>query len=533
MASGGSGGTSASGGSGGTSANGGTGGSIASGGAGGSAMLGNGSTCSGNAECMSKHCVDGVCCESACAGSCEACAKTKSGGVDGVCTTVPFGTDPDSECPTATSCNGVDGCQGRHLWSARFGDASSDSARAIATDKNDNAFVTGMFGGSIDLGGGPLSCAGYNDIFVGKLSPSGKHQWSKHFGDANSQRARTVATDSNGNVVLAGSCEGSTDFGGGALVSAGKDDVCVAKLDSTGLHQWSKRYGDAASQLAYAITTDGAGNVIVAGELWGSIDFGGDLLTSKGQEDVFVAKLGPSGQHQWSKRFGEGGGQYLRSIATDGAGNVLLAGFFKGTIDFGGGLLTAVGDSSTFVAKLNPAGEHIWSNAYYNGGANGVTTDSSNNVLLAGVFMGGTDFGGGQLLSAGSIDVYVAKLSPSGQHVWSKRFGDSGKQDLEALAIDAAGNVVVAGPFEGSIDFGGGSLQSVGKNDIYVAKLNPNGSHRWSRSFGDTNQQHAYAVATDTTGNVLVTGDFDGSVDFGGGLLSSAGDDVFIAKLSW
>ena len=60
-----------------------------------------------------------------------------------------------------------------------------------------------------------------------------------------------------------------------------------------------------------------------------------------------------------------------------------------------------------------------------------------------------------------------------GKHLWSKRFGDAGTQAANAIAADASGNVIVAGRFEGTVDFGGGALTSAGLSDIFIVKFKP------------------------------------------------------------
>jgi hypothetical protein len=110
-------------------------------------------------------------------------------------------------------------------------------------------------------------------------------------------------------------------------------------------------------------------------------------------------------------------------------------------------------------------------------------------------------------------------------HVWSQAFGDTGHQHGSSVASDASGNLVTTGYFMSSTDFGGGPVTSAGEYDVFVAKHDPDGNHLWSMAFGDLNwDQWGIEIATDSAGNVIVVGAFDGSVDFGGGLHTSAGD---------
>ncbi|MBI4702468.1 MAG: hypothetical protein HY744_15220 [Deltaproteobacteria bacterium] len=75
--------------------------------------------------------------------------------------------------------------------------------------------------------------------------------------------------------------------------------------------------------------------------------------------------------------------------------------------------------------------------------------------------------------SAGDQDVYLAKLDKGGKHLWSQRFGSAWYDASIGVATGATGKIAIAGYFQGQIDFGGGTLQSAGSNDIFVAAFAP------------------------------------------------------------
>jgi hypothetical protein len=442
--------------------------------------------------------------------------------------------------PQDEDCNGVaEACTGTGLWARRYGDAVAQSASAVANHQG-GAVITGSLQGSADFGGGTLTSLGLADVYVASLDTAGAFVWARRFGDASAQSGVDVAVDSLGNTVIIGDFAGTIDFGGGALTSLGLTDVFVAKFDPAGGHLWSKRYGDAMAQNGKGIAVDGAGNVIITGSFAGTMTFGASVLTSMGllTTDVFVAKLNPSGQPIWAKQFGDAlAAQSGKAVAVDGAGNVVVTGDVAGTINFGGGALTSAGLTDVFVAAFNQNGAYSWGKLFGDATAQtagGVAVDAVGNVVITGDAAGKVNFGGGMLTSAGGSDVYLARFTSSGAHLWSKLFGGAGADHGRDVAVDPMGGIVIIGDFPGTINFGGTALTAMG-TDVFVAKLDPlAGAHLWSHRHGDAQVQSGLGVAADISG-VLVAGSFAGALDFGGGsaALTSAGTtDAFVAKLA-
>jgi hypothetical protein len=423
-----------------------------------------------------------------------------------------------------------------HDWSQSFGDGAQQEAEALSFDPSGNVIITGRFWGTVDFGGGALTAitgAGHSDIFVAKFDPSGAHLWSKRFGDQYLDWAESVAADQSGNILLTGRFQDTVDFGGGVLTSAGNNDIFVAKFDPDGNHVWSAAYGSSNNQEGWDIATDPLGNVIVSGYFKGTIDFGGGTLTEWYDWDVFLVKFNPNGLHIWSYSYGMAGSEGGYTVAVDDSANVILAGFFTEGIDFGGGLIDDMGSFDVYVAKFDSAGTHQWSKPFGDASDQrcwGVAVDDSLNVLLTGFFSGGIDFGGGTHTATG-WDGFLAKLDSDGAYRWSKNFGNAGDLFAVEVAADGLGNVYNVGYFGGSADFGGGSLTSAGGNDVFLAKYAADGSHAYSGRYGDTDDQWGQSVAATGAGIVSITGSFQDSLDVGGGPLVAAGDtDIFLAN---
>ncbi|MCG8557953.1 MAG: SBBP repeat-containing protein, partial [Proteobacteria bacterium] len=370
-------------------------------------------------------------------------------------------------------------------WSKRFGGPGPDANNDLAVDAAGNVVLTGSFEGTVDFGGGILSSEGTRDIFVAKYDPAGNHLWSKRFGGSGgSASGVAIAADLTGNILLTGKFEKSVNFGGGRLLSGGGGDVFVAKLSAGGNHLWSKAFVSARAS-GWGIAADSVGNVLASGFFFGTLDLGGGRLTAAGfGQDVFVAKFGPDGTHLWSKRFGGTGNDGIRRLAIDLADNILLTGLFHHSIDFGGGYLASAGKNDIFVVKLDPGGAHLWSRRFGSAlgdGGWGIAADSAGRVVLSGYFRGAVDFGGGALKSAGDADAFVAQFALDGTHLWSQRFGAAGADNAASIAVDGMGNILLTGYFNGVVALGGTTLASADDHDGFVAKFALDGTHLWSR----------------------------------------------------
>ncbi len=479
----------------------------------------------------------------ACASGEDACSADGKG-YDGCKQTVSPSVEDCFTDNVDEDCDGkVSGCTGTTLAGDDSGGNQDEQSFAVAADSMGNLAI-----GGITLGANGGFNPGNGTGYLARANSSGisLNGWPQAFTSGkNYVIVRGVAMDAAGQVVAVGEYQGGASFGGQQLQGNGDLNIFVAKYSATGAHMWSKGFGDGKDQRAYAVSLDANGNIYVTGEMAGSASFGGATLTTQGlSADVFVVKLDPNGGHIWSKNFGDSQNQSGWGIAVSGD-SVVVAGEMQGTASFGVGTLSSAGNRDAFVACLKGAdGSQIWAKNYGDSNdqiAYGVAVDPNGNVGLTGTFKGSITFGNNaQLGSTGGTNVFVARLASDGTPTWSLGFGDGKDQVGQAVALDGAGNVVVAGYFKGTLTFDGNTLtnaDALNNNfDVFVAKLQGStGKVGWARRFGDNQDQRAWAVTTDLGGNVIVVGTFQGFMNVGapaGTLNSLGGYDRFFLKLA-
>jgi hypothetical protein len=297
---------------------------------------------------------------------------------------------------------------GQPDWVVRYGDSAGQSISGVSTDTFGAIIVAGSVDGTVNFGGGPTLPKGKNDIAVVKLDKGGAFIWNKRFGDIGNDLARAVAIGPDSGIVVAGSFEGTVDFGAGPVTAPGSGPTEVLlKLDPNGNLVWVKLIP------TEHVSITAMGDVVLAGTMDATLDLGCGTMTTSGQKDIFVAKLGADGTCQWSKQLGGAKDQTVSSLAAGPDGSVLLTGQLFGTVDFGPGKLVGPmdGDAAAMLVKLDPTGAPVWGRVFSSMGAGAfVAAASMTDVFFAGTIADSADLGGDKLISSGAIDLVVAKF---------------------------------------------------------------------------------------------------------------------------
>jgi len=317
-------------------------------------------------------------------------------------------------------------------------------------------------------------------------------------------------------------------------------------------------FGGTSSDVAESVAIDGAGNTFVAGTFEGSIDFGnGVAITSAGDSDAFVVMFDAEGTPQWARRagtdvfndFGEAVAVDSDLFDSDPAEGVYMAGTFTGIATFDGGAnpdttITTFSDFDAFLAKYDINGDLQWVERV--GGveqdvANSVAvTPEGSDVYLIGSFTGEAEAGDTTLVGSGSSDAYLARFTPDGDLVWARSAGGTSSDSGYDVAVTIEGDAYAVGQFSSVIQFDDDvALQSVGLSDIFIVRYGDDGDVVWAERLGGSEGDFVRGVALSSQGYVeaeptivFVGGSFSDTIIAGPDVLTSAGfTDVLAAAL--
>lgn len=315
-------------------------------------------------------------------------------------------------------------------------------ANALAIDDLGNVIVTGYFTGraliadTVYYQANTTGAGTAADMFIMKYSSSGVIQWHKQIGSNTNESPTGIAANSTG-IYLVGHFNGVLDFDPSTtttanLTPAGGYDSFLLKLDANGNYVWVKKTTGTADEYGRAVTFDNSGNIVWGGNYAGTVDFdpsaGTNNITSAGNTDNFISKIGSSGNFLWTYSFGGINGDFLGALAVDSSDNIYSTGNFSGTVDFdpsaGVSSFTSNGGPDIYIEKISSTGAFVWAWAFGGqslGGTvdvgNSISLDSSNNLTLVGNIYGNADIWldpnfstGSRVTPNGGYDTFMLKI---------------------------------------------------------------------------------------------------------------------------
>lgn len=386
---------------------------------------------------------------------------------------------------------------GNRLWATYYGGTGSDQGFGVITDGAGNVFIAGSTASATVIASGGFQntygggCAFCYDAFLVKFNSSGVRIWGTYYGSAMNESANSVATDIVGNVYITGYTESTTNIstaGGFQPTIGGGTDAFLVKFDAAGNRLWATYYGGSLYDSGMCVATDGAGNAYMTGDTQSinGISSAGHQNITGGATDAFLVKFNPVGMRLWATYYGDTGNDEGRGVATDGIGNLYLAGrtTSANSIASGGFQNTMGGLRDGFLVKFNTTtGIRIW--ATYLGGSNddyalSVAVDQATNHP----YVSGDTYSKNfpvticavQQNHVGTENAFITHLYPDGSLYCSSYFGNKHEENA-AIALFGC-YLYLSGTSPGSLPVTPGAFQTAmssgGGVDAYLGQFYKN-----------------------------------------------------------
>jgi hypothetical protein len=421
------------------------------------------------------------------------------------------------------TCVGGDGASGATTgdWSLRLGGNYGDGVLGLAVGVDGTIFLTfgiGVVSGdSVDLFGTTVPASpNAEPMFLSRLSGTGAHRWSRQLVANGVAGGRGVVATADGGAALlvrlydadAGlsvsdavarfDAEGNVRWlrmtpdtqGETASLVASGDDLFVVSMGGSTTGEWERIDKlSATGETVWRLEMSPSPVALVklaatrAGELYFTfalpnyaVSVGTQIFQAAAAGDLLVGKLDVDGRLAWAKEV-TGNDVQLTGLAASADGGLLISGWSFGAIDFGGGPLGTAGTTTTFLAKLDGQG-HPAVVRNWNSGLDFLAPRElpSGQIFLAADFSGAVEVDGMQVHTGSPSDRDFLIVETSStldvERLW--HFGNGGgAQTITDLALDPTGAMLLTGNFEGHLDLGSGVLWSAGSSDVFLAKVHP------------------------------------------------------------
>jgi catechol 2,3-dioxygenase-like lactoylglutathione lyase family enzyme len=259
--------------------------------------------------------------------------------------------------------------------------------------------------------------------------------------------------------------------------------------------QWTQQLGSPGDDYAFGIAADRLGGIYMAGLTFGDLG-----SSNAGIDDAWVAKYDNSGNQLWTKQLGTSEGDRAYNMNTDSAGNIYLTGTTKGILG-----KNSAGDWDAWIAKYDNNGNQLWIQQL-----GSATTDDSRSTAIdnaGNTYLTGSTWGNLAGSNAGKWDAWIAQYDSSGNQIWAKQIGTPEEDHGYAIAVDNQGNAYLAGYTQGNL-----FAANAGNWDAWIAKYDRNGNQIWAQQLGTPSEDQAKGIATDSQGNIYLTGWTEGAM---------------------
>ncbi len=385
-------------------------------------------------------------------------------------------------------------------WAKSGGETFDDRVLGMDVDAEGNSVITGTFWqttggfniGTLNISGAPW---GYGDqCFIVKHDKNGNEIWGNFVcSNTGDDQGLDIAMDKNGNSYVVGFMTGNTLYCGGNTITATntntgfqKHSYWLAKINSAGVFQWAKCYGNLPYdnntnkylERDIAVAVDDSGGIFITGGFDNTWPFGTVNLTSKGGNDIFVMKYDTSGNFVWAQSGGSKKDDWSNGICTDKKGHVYVTGEHRDSLTYDTLIIKNYDKRDAYLLKIDGKnGKSIWGKRMGSneGGERGndVIADSMCNIYVVGDINENAKFGDNITTPTGKdLQTFVARITPEGKWLWVATGGGADSTDRgNAIARGKNNNIYTCGYFRSTASYGPTLLTSIGSSDGFFARL--------------------------------------------------------------
>lgn len=395
-----------------------------------------------------------------------------------------------------------------------FLDICSDPLGAIIT--------CGYFSGPGSFSGQAVYNIGNTDAIIARYN-NNVLDWLFTFGGPNADRAIAVCTNLNNDIIVCGTFSGAMEIENTMLNSvANSRDIFVAAFDVNGAFLWAESVGGSGQDEASAIQCDSENNIYVTGYFSGAGNFGAQFLsstvnpeTSLYSRDIFLTKLNDNGNVLWTQQGIAENDDFAFDLAINQSDEIFIVGRYSGDITFDSfhpGLSNLAG----LLVGFSSDGEELFFLRSLGGflSLNEIEFNAEGNLVLGGTYSNAMIFLNDDFETFNSdydYNVFVCEMTLNQDVLWLSDLGSSSEIVLSELNISNSNDIYIGGTFkcrfdELSLDYGPGSFNSVGFNDLYIVKYSNSGQKEWQRNMGGRRDESLAGMIVLVDDNPIICG---------------------------
>ncbi|MBC8767495.1 hypothetical protein H4O18_05780 [Arenibacter sp. BSSL-BM3] len=407
-------------------------------------------------------------------------------------------------------------------WVKSFGGSLDDTAQAIIST-NDGGFAILGFSNSID---GDINDKALedNDYWMLKLDQEGILQWSRTYGGSLDDIGKNIVQTSDGGYALIGYSQSSD---GDASNNEGFHDNWILKLDASGNIEWERSFGFSGHDHSYDLIQTSDGGFFFSGflDITAARSDGyldkGSYLTRHGVGEFWGTKLDAQGNLEWRKYFGGTNNDRAHGVVQSNDGGFVLAGFSESE-DYD--ISNSKGSYDFWVVKISSDGDLVWERSFGGTGIE-IAYDIAKTMDNTYVITGNT-FSNDTDVSKnnGESDIWLIKIDDNGSLLWEKNYGGPQFDAAQSVSLASDGGFIITGNSKSSdLD----ATSNLGENDIWLLKTNASGDLIWQKSYGGSGIDFGFDAIETADQGVILVGDSQ-STEFMGLQLMGNSDAIVI-----